>query len=147
MTFTAKSLSDVTTRTGQLKDMLQRLEQSQPLAIRLSGTSTAAQVGGFSYEPNSTWGFDPSASAQRTAHSKNVLSGLSYIEFIYPCFALGTSANELGFPSRHIDKTTVGTSAIQVEVSNKVHFKGRHPITINEVLPITRLGRQYYCVD
>ena len=43
--------------TNRLADVFQKLEQSQPLAVRLAGNSTAGQAD-FSDDPRSTWGFN-----------------------------------------------------------------------------------------
>jgi len=43
--------------TNRLKDVIQKLEQGRPIALRLAGRSTAAQAL-FPDDPHSTWGFE-----------------------------------------------------------------------------------------
>lgn len=59
--------------TNRLTDVFEKLEQSQPLAVRLAGNSTAGQTS-FSDDPRSTWGFNPLGQFQKPAGIKLCLS-------------------------------------------------------------------------
>jgi hypothetical protein len=67
------SLSNPQTSTNRLRDLFLKLEQGQPLAVRLAGNSTAGQAC-FSDDPRSTWGFNVLGHPQKPACSNAFFS-------------------------------------------------------------------------
>ena len=59
--------------TNRLADVFHRLEQGQPLAVRLGGSGTTGHAF-VTDDPRSTWGFDLLGHLQKPAGSKTCFS-------------------------------------------------------------------------
>jgi hypothetical protein len=92
--------------TNRLTDVFQKLEQGQPLAVRLAGNSTAGQAY-FSDDPRSTWGFNLLGHPQKTAGSRSCFS--NYVALLVTLISECKSLAVLGDVTKDVEASCVRT--------------------------------------